>query len=296
MNLVSDNKASMATQPIGVELSLSSPTVMMGEPLVLFCTVTNASPEIIATYMGINLEGWLTYRLVDAAGQAVADLPDPRTKNPGGIHVDGPRISPRGHFQSHVVLSQRFALTHAGQYSLTVQVYLPYAPDERDNSIWPEHFEAIYGTVFRAERTFPVLVTEADPGRLRSLAEALANQFVQGLPYNDTILIESLFSIPEEYALPSWKKGAYASGLSHIGALQDTARELTRLNSFAAADILADMIWKPAQTSAEAWSRLSWISLHNMYFTAGPELKQHIQALFQEHNQALLEAPILITD
>ncbi len=293
MNPILDNKDWVPAEPVGVELSLSSPTIMVGEPLVLFYSVTNALPEMLDTYMGLDLEGWLTYKLVDAAGQAVADLPDPRTKNPGRIHSNGTCLSLNSHFQFHVVLSQRFAIAEAGEYSLTVQVHLPYAPQERNRSIRPEQFEAVYDTVFRAEYSFPFSVTEADPARLRSLAETLASQFAQSLPSNDSVLVGSLFSMPEEYALLSWKKVAQASSLSHLGNFQETANELTRLNTITAADILADMIWNPPQTHTTDGSRLisSWRFLHNMYFNAGPELQQHLQSVFREHGWTIDPKP-----
>ncbi len=295
MNPELNNKDWTTAEPIGVELSLSNTAIMLGEPLVLYYTVTNAWSEVIDTYMGMDLEGWLTFRLVGAAGQAVSILLDPRVQNPGGIHTNGARVSPHSYFRGHVVLSQRFAMTQVGEYQLSVQVHLPFAPDEREGFIRPEQFEETYGTVFKAEHSFQVSVTDADPARLRAIAEELANQFIERLPYSELVQIEALFSMPEEYALEGWLVVAHAPNLQGF-LRQEVAKELTRLSSITAADILADMTWKPAQPPEPNGLGSTWSPLHNMYFSAGLELKQHIETLFKEHNQALLDAPILITD
>lgn len=295
MNPAPNNKDWIATEPIGVELSLSSKTVMLGEPLVLHYSVTSAWPEVVDTYMGMDLEGWLTFRLVNAAGQVVPSLADPRVSNPGGIHSDGARISPQSFFRGHVVLSQRFAMTQVGEYQLSVQVYLPYAPDEREGFIWPEQFEETYGTVFRAEHSFSFSVTDADPKRLREIAEVLADRFIERLPYSEFVQVESLFSMPEEYALQSWKAVAHTPNLPAIFR-QDVAKELTRLNSITAADILADMTWRSAQPLESNGLGSTWRPLHNMYFSAAPELKQHLIQLFAGHNQTIDSQPRLITD
>jgi len=295
MNTALNNEDWITAEPISVELSLSSKTIMLGEPLVFDYAITNALPEMIATYMGMDLEGWLTFRLMYAAGQEVLPLLDPRVQNPGGMHTNGARISPHSHFRGYVVLSQRFGINKVGEYQLSVQAHLPYAPDEREGFVWPEQFEETYGTVFKAEHSFQFSATEADPARLRKIAEELASQFIERLPYSKSVLLEALFSMPEEYALESWKAVTQAQKLPDF-LRQEVAKELTRLNSITAADILADMTWKPAQPPEPNGLGSTWSPLHNMYFSAGLELKQHIETLFKEHNQALLDAPILITD
>ena len=285
MSPARNNKDWRVAEPINVGMSLSSAVIMLGEPLVLYYTVANAWPEVVDTYMGMDLEGWLTFHLVDAHGQEVPILLDPRVQNPGGMHTNGARISPQSYFRGHVVLSQRFAVAQVGEYQLSIQVHLPYAPDEREGVVWPEQFEEIYGTVFQSEHFFTVSVTDANPARLKAIAEALANQFIERLPYSKFVQIESLFSMPEEYALESWRTVAHAPNLPAFFR-QDVAKELTRLNRITAA----------AQPPAPNALGSTWRPLHNMYFSASPELKQHIKRLFHEHNQTLLNAPILITD
>ena len=273
--------------PVGVTLSLSSETLMPGEPLTLFCTVTNALPEMLDTYMGMDMESWLVYQMVDAMGQEVPALPDPRVQNPGGIHTTGARLSPRGKFTWAIVLSQRFAVSRSGVHSLSVRVHLPYAPDDRDKRVQPEQFEEVYGTVFLGEHKFSLLVTEADPSRLRLLAEAAADEIIQRLPQGEQGKIEALFSMPEEYALPSWKRVVDAARMSHTGTRQGVASELTRLNSIAAADLLADMIWNPTQPLPSSEPGHIATYLHNMYFQNGPGLKAHIAEIFIRRGLAL---------
>lgn len=285
-----------AESPLGVTLSLSGETLMLGEPLTLFCTVTNALPETLHTYMGMDMKGWLIYRLVNPAGQEVSPLPDPRVPSPGGLHTTGARVSPRSQFHWAIALSQRFAVHRPGLHHLSVRVHLPYAPDIQDGVVRPEQFEEVYGTVFRAEHEFPILVTAADPSRLRALAEAAADEIIQRLPSSGVWQIAALFSMPEKYALPSWKAVAHACNLSHSGVRQQVASELARLNSIAAADLLADMIWNPIPPRSPSESGHLYSYLHNMYFQSGQGLRTHIADMFMRRGLPLPESPLLVTD
>lgn len=286
--------------PIGVEVSLINSTVTLGEPVVLHCKITNSTDTEMGVYTGRDNSG-LSIELTDAMGRSTQTIADPRLPEGGLRRVnDGARISASSVYERDLVLTQQFLLTHPGQYQITVHVRLPYGAETQNNFIVPRLLEQTYGTVLTQDFSLPLTITPRNPAQLRSIAEGLHKSIVgsaQGGYVEKNRLIEELFSIPQQYVLSDWQALARDPKLG--GVLRDkVASELARVNSVAAADILADMIWNPAQPPAARVDSQVGNYLHNMRFqqSADPLLKQHVDKLFTDHGHPAPDRPITNLD
>ena len=107
--------AAPAPNLLQVEISLvGGATRTLGEPVILHYRMTNASDQEVSVFMGLDggLDGteWVTHTLADSRGGAVPSLSDPHRPDPGGVHFNGPVLSPGTCREGYLVASQWFTI------------------------------------------------------------------------------------------------------------------------------------------------------------------------------------------
>ncbi len=292
---------------VRVEVSLAEDVLSLGEPMVLRYTFIGTYAEGVHLYMGRNKQGWLTPALADAEGNLAPPIPDPRMRQ-GGIYSTGIGASAREHPVEYAVVNRLLRPTHPGDYWLSARVRIPYAPRSQ-TGVSPSQWGEVYGTVLTREDTFSLTLTALDPARLRVVAERLAEQAAQ----DDnaalrTLALQSLFAMPEEYVLPVWRAVTTSENPRLIDRWGVISDELARVQSAHTADLLAQMVWNPppavkAPLNAKipgypvftvmALSNIG-LKFNNMYFTADPALKQHIEELSRAHGRGVPESRMMI--
>ena len=297
------------TPPLHLAVHLVSSSVMLGEPVVLCYRLTNTSKETLFVHMGRDKKDWMTMRLGGPSKTPPRSRPDLRLRQ-GGIYSTGIRISAESSATGSVVVSQRFLVSEAGDYDLSLDVVAPYEADFQAGKAPPRSEEPpAERTVLTESHAFPLTVTEAQPARLRAIAEALREAAAQAGSQERMMSLEALFSMPEEYASESWRAAAFDPRLLH--SLSFIADQLERLSTIAAAGILVEMVLNtppaivgkvPADgaTTAEKLPITLSFSVHrqfhNLYFHADPALKAHLTKMYNDRGWAVPDRPIIIID
>jgi hypothetical protein len=197
-------RPAFAQDPPRVDMSLASgQTISLGEPIVLDYTITNRSTGETGVYLGHEQRSWLTIYLLDDAGRQVGSVTDTVSPRPEGLRFPGARVQRGRSYRGRLVVGQWLAVPRAGRYTLRVQVRLPYAIAQTGPAFVGERLK-YSSTVVTTGYDFPFTVTPSDPDRLRSLAGSLRQAAIQP-GANNVAAINSLFSLPEAYALPSWQ-------------------------------------------------------------------------------------------
>jgi len=282
---------------------------MLGEPVVLCYRLTNTSRETLSVHVGRDKKDWMTMRLGGPSKTPPRSRPDLRLRQ-GGIYSTGIRISAESSATGSVVVSQRFLVSEAGDYDLSLDVVAPYEADFQAGKAPPRSEEPpAERTVLTESHAFPLTVTEAQPARLRAIAEALREAAAQAGSQERMMSLEALFSMPEEYASESWRAAAFDPRLLH--SLSFIADQLERLSTIAAAGILVEMVLNtppaivgkvPADgaTTAEKLPITLSFSVHrqfhNLYFHADPALKAHLTKMYNDRGWAVPDRPIIIID
>lgn len=292
-----------------LEVHLVSSSVMLGEPVVLCHRLTNTSGETLSVHMGRDQKDWITMRLGGPSGTPVPPRPDLRLRQ-GGIYSTGIRISAESSATGYVVVSQRFLVSEVGDYELSLDVVAPYEADfQAEKTSSHSEQPPAERTVLTESHAFPLTVTEAQPARLRAVAEALRESAAQAGSQERMMSLEALFSMPEEYASDSWRAAAFDPRLLH--SLSFIADQLERLSTIAAADILAEMVLNTpppivgkllADGATEADRLPITLSFsvhrqfHNLYFHADPALKAHLTKIYTDRGWVVPDRPIIIID
>ena len=300
----------MQTEPPAVraEMSLAEDVLSLGEPIVLRYTFIGTQTEGVSLYMGRDKKDWITVALTDAEGNLAPPVPDPRMRQ-GGIHGVGIGASAGEHPIEYAVVNRLVRPTHPGDYRLSARVRMPYTMRSQMEGVSPSQWGEASGTVLTREDTFPLTLTELDPARLRVVAERLAEEAVQeDAPARGKFALQALFAMPGEYVLPVWRAVTTSEDprlLDQWGVISD---ELARVQTAHTADLLAEMHWNPPQAvrdrlniKSRGFLNLNLMAMNNialkynnMYFTADPPLKQHIEELCHAHGTRVPESRMMI--
>ncbi len=278
--------------PLDIQLSLVGGTrFSLGEPISLRYDVNNSSKEDLVAHVGFDGASggmrWLTIRLTGTDGKAVLPLPEVGPSERNGQQNDVVLVSAGRTQHGYVVLSQRFVLPSAGDYSLVVSARMPYDVEEPPFDNVPGQEAAVeVPPAYLASKTFsfPLHVAPADPRKLQALAESLRQEATAEHDVSKrSMLIRSLFSLPEAQAAASWRTIASDPRLSYWGA-DDIAHGLAQVRSAQAADILAGM-FPTAQEAADPNVIVNFGSrdLEDMYRAGSAPLRQHISHLYAIH-------------
>ena len=268
--------------PLNLTISLAgSPTVVLGEPILLKYVINNSSGQEATAYTAdANHNPLITERFTDAAGKPLAPLASPIPLHHMSHTMtswDGLGVSGSKPTTWETVANDHITFPHPGHYVLQVHVENGYVMGQMSDVVQGAHY-ALSG-----DYVFPLTVVEANPAYLRATAERLR---LRVLPTSDVnaraTLIKALFSMPEDTASASWQALVEeprldGSSLSQIGTA------LARIHTIKAVDILAKMVWEPAQPHDILGESLPEKHLYEIYDTGDAALWRHIEDLNKQH-------------
>lgn len=289
--------------PVTVEITADANQITMGEAIVLRYRITNSSDQVVVLHAGVrdkSLDGpgadtiamyrkdWLTMNMADMDGRPAPFVP----KIGGGSSRDvqyGQNISlwsgNGNRSEGYIVASQWFVPSHAGHYLLTAHVRMPYAVFS-DSEVTPEQVESglrPVKTVFMHDYVLPITIKPSNPQRLQTVGEALRKSAtVETDVLKQSMLIQSLFSMPENYVWRSWQAIANDPAL-FVDGRDVVVSEMGCIASLRAADILARMLTSPARGSGTELQARVRRSLITMYYAGDPQLKEHIKKLLSKY-------------
>lgn len=171
-----------------------------------------------------------------------------------------------------------------GRYVLRVHVQDPYVVGDDDQG--PRQ-------LLTGDYVFPLTVVGANPASLRATAERLRQRFLQTYDVNvRAMLIKALFSMPEDTASASWQ--ALVENPRLDGAsLSQIGTALARIHTIRATDILAEMIWEPAQPRDVLNQALPGRDLDDVYETGDAVLRKHIEELHKQRGVGMSQYHIM---
>lgn len=283
--------------PVHVAISVAtSSEITLGEPIVLHYCITNDSDHELLYLRGPYNTMWYTFTLADSAEQSASVVPDARPTKPGGAQLGvGPYgvLHANSTTQGYIVATRYAVPLHAGQYTLTVHVNMPYA----------DYVGTLRDKASLSELTHECFVKfqilPANPARMRSQSQSLANLALQSKDASDqSALIEALFTMPMPEALPAWKS-LIANQNASPRILEHAADQLVRLPFVETADILAAMAWPATRHKIGSAAPQAQQCLKRMYdAAAGANLIKHIAAIYAAHgiDQKQLRYSLVIAD
>ena len=285
--------ASDTEEKLTLDLTLTSSTVMLGEPLVVDYEVVNTADEEVWIELGKERETWATVRLVDEEGRPAPVRLDPRTAQ-GGISFPGARLAPGQYHHDFLVITRWRRASHIGAYTLHMEVRLPYILNSDLNALleqtggsFPKPWREMMPNFLVQERTLALTVTEPDPVRLRAVAEALRQTATTSHHFEQRIAaVRSLLSMPEAYALVDWE----ALTSNHLHTRDTLLNELALVMSPGAADILAQLL-DPRFGSLLVIEQPA-VMLDGMYRAGDAALKEHIKKIFNNVGKEMSEHPL----
>lgn len=269
-----------AATPINVEMTLATgSTLVQGEPVVLHYKITNAADQDASARLGTEDKEWYTIKVIDSAGKHVPSRIESRPlqvweKGPRGVTVQSHRFQ-----QGYLVSKYLFALP--GKYTLSVHVRLPYGLVTESNTVKREPLEKEFTEVYENDYSFPLTLMPANENRLRANAEALERAASNRGQSWHPAFIQALCSIPEEQAWPSWQALADDPSVSESSKVE-LAKQLVLLHTNKAMDILASMVWNPAQPLGGPVSAADW--LMQAYISGDDQLRKHIKDIYARYN------------
>ncbi len=283
--------ADQTEPPIVTMTHTSSSRISQGEPFVVHYKVENSAPEGQLTFhSGSDNDQWYTVTLRGSNGLLISVPKAPKKRLEGFFQSSDRSVSHRNAFTSNFIATRELPLLPPGSYRLIVHVNTPfYAEPEgvgnlRYNS--PGFYDPPTGTLVQ-DFTFPLVITPADPAKLRALAERWEAALLN--PAQDAswrLLTKELFSLPAAQALPAWQ-ALIADPASDSNMLEDAVSQLSRLKTNTAADLLVQMQHRPS-TPRSITPRVDG-ALAEMYNTGSPSLREHIKALASDQGAELGE-------
>lgn len=269
-----------APRPLLIEVTAAKPSIGLGEPIIVKYKFINTENRRVNIYMGKNKEPWLNMQMRDASGHSVPALIDPKP-TVGGISVAGTAVEPDGQQEGYIVVSRKFQPTAPGQYRLRLSAHLSYTWDDLSGE------KAIDDQRF----SLTITITNKNPIQLHTVAESLRQTVLHDPNVaNYQFATKALFSMHDPDVLPVWRELATDPSLDPWKAL-DVARELTRVGSASAADLLAAMqVVAPERWSQTGYSPLD--ALESMRQGTNPSLDQHVDQLLTSNGVELRHIPV----
>jgi hypothetical protein len=281
--------------PCSVEVSVKNNTVSQGEPIIVQYKITNTSTtEIYPDHMDGRHQWfneipdrWYHFEVKNCSTNVVTPLPDLASAYKGVPseipHLPG--IPKNSSYDGDIVASQPDNPLQPGNYILSAQAELPCTsgPDRLLNS-WP-----VGGKVL-----FPITITLPDSTRLLSKARIWRTYVMANTdPVKQVSALRSLFALPEQSALPEWQD------LVSDETLPDNVRtimaeEIARVNSPAAADLLAQLCWEATEQKHKGPPVLLYLSA--MWQQGDINMKRHIEGLAASHGERMPFVPLMRLD
>lgn len=267
------------TVPLDVTVSLTgSSTVSIGEPILLKYVVKNVSSQKASVYTADTKHtAIITECFTDADGKPLAPSVNPiPTHHRANMMTswDGIEVAGGTSTSWEAVANAYVTFPRPGTYVLRVHMQNPYVIG--DVSQGTHH-------ILGGDYVFPLTVVEANPAHLYATAERLRQSILPTLDVNArATLIKALFSMPEATAGTSWQALVEEPRLDGY-ALSQITTALARIHTTRAADILAELVWEPAQANRAIQEASPSQHLYEMYDTGDAALRKHIEDLHKQH-------------
>lgn len=274
---------------------------MPGEPIVLDYVVTNSSSREAMVGLADRGRGWLILEMVDAAGRKTPAMADPGPQDrKQALNGNGFVMSANSQSPGQIVVTDLLAPPRPGTYRLNIHVVVPYIIGTATGTLSLRALPQIADTFMVKDYSFPLTITAADPRRLRAVAQAFKEAAVTDIhePAKATSedsdrrrnAVIALFSMPAEYALPSWRALLTDPRLEPQD-YNTVIDQLYRLGSAQAADFAAEMAWS-SSISAQRKSGMKRV-LFQIHQRADAALKQHIESLFIRYQDQMPPNPMI---
>lgn len=269
--------------PVSVTASLAqASTVCLGEPILIEYAVKNSGPLEVGVSNTDAKEDILgTETLTEVGGKPLvpsASLLVPHYQSE--TFTVYPSIDLAGSSSKSVkaLTNARITFPHTGNYVLRVHVERPYVVGDRDQG---------KRYVLKGDFVFPVKVVASDPIYLRGAAQSLLASILRATTAEDrATLVQALFSMPESAASSSWQSLIEEPKLDGP-TLNTIGTALEGLQTNRAADLLAEMLWEPVQSSNTVAEASVFQHFYGLYDAGKPAVKKHIEDLHKQHGVAM---------
>ncbi len=273
-------------EPVQIQFSLiSKNTFSQGEPIVLKYKIANTSTERVSVYTSGDDASWLHEAITDPQGHTFGTEREQVEHLRGGSHFTEMSLPPRSFKTGYIVCEMEMGLRTPGTYVLTLHTRLPYASGSQAESLAPNKYEAL-GNINANDFKFLLNVTPYNALALKQAAESLRNG-IERLGTHDwsAAAVKALFSLPEVDALSSWQELISEPTTSRF-VLSSAVEQLAHIHSVAAADLIAQMLWEPAQPAdTDQMAVCCMIALDKIAKDGNLAVKKHIMNLYKAHGQ-----------
>ncbi len=256
---------------------LSKPSIVQGEPIVLRYSVQNNSEQKIGVSWG-KTDGRV-FTLTSQSG-ATRTIEQKQSSSEGFHVVTDPFMRSGGSYEAYLVVPQKAASLRPGKYVFAVSVQLPYTTTNagEDNPVKIEKDISDSGDVYTHVFRFPITVTAADDGALRTAATSLLKT-ISITPYGPKYQadLEALLSLPEAQAAESWRELT-----DHLTAT-NTALVADRLGdtgSVKASDLLLKMLDNPTLSPDDSSAIKD--KLAEMYNSGTASLRSYLKSAMMQ--------------
>lgn len=272
-----------ASKPLALSVGLEgSSTVSLGEPVLLKYVVKNDNLQKASVFTAdIKHNPLITERFTDAAGKtlmpSVNPIP-PRYRANRMESWDGLEISGNHAVTWETVANAYVSFPRPGRYTLRVHVENPYVIGDIDQGTH---------AVLSGDYVFALTVVQANPALLHATTERLRQRVLTTTDVKaKATVVQALFSIPEAAASASWRTLIEDPRLD-FSSLVQIAAALARIHTVKAADLLAEMVWDPAQPREALLGFFPHQDLYEVYDTGDAALRKHIEELHRQHGATM---------
>lgn len=256
--------ARASESPIEIKISVASSKILVGQPIIVDCLLTNPSdtPEIsIDTADTSGCQIW--FDLYDATNQPIGKVAKPIREH-HSLEMRW-RIARAEPHQIAFVVSRAALPRTAGKYIIHAHIEMEYENEESRRNILMKEFE------------LPFDVAPSDATLLRKTASKLCDQ-VEERSAAAPVAIRALVSMPEKIAYPYWLQVANIEHLN-VQAKSVLMRELKLLGTKRAAMALAEMWGDENKVDRYTPAAAALIELHR---TADPAVRHYIESVYFE--------------
>ena len=286
--------ACAAELPLDIKLSIASGKVMVGQPIIVDCELTNPSgqpgvvinsSDALQIYASDTPGCQVWFELYNAEKQLVVREVPPVLKS-RSVVISSEVNKDKAYLATFIVSRAAMPKT-PGRYAIRVHINLEYSNLPKE-SLGYEKVDS-HENVFSKVVELSVVVTPADTTPLRKIASKLSTVIKEGSAAS-AVAIRAMVSMPETIAYPYWCELANTRQLKMSAFL---VRDLQLLGSMYAARALAAMWGDEFKEDRNLEAKTALIELHQ---TAAPAVRRYIGNVYRDRESKELidsEHPII---
>ncbi len=282
---------------------VTSSTLTVGEPVVLYYRLSNTSPSKQLTFnAGEHRRGWYSLSLTNENGQkvtATANVPFGDQHRKQGLYQPQEiSILPSAYVEGDCVVTQALGIAQPGKYTLNFHIPIIYYMEPK-GAWYPEGRPANQKPFsLMRDYSFSLVVMEANPERLQATAKKLCHELQDvKLLGKSQALLAALSSLPEDIALPNWQN-LILDPATPPAVLNEAVVLLGELRSPGAAELLGQVIFDrpPATGTNEDLVRMgAHRALTEMYNAGDAQLRQKMKQVFISHGASTADLLEIVT-